>query len=117
MQPRLWNRHMTFEEWRLQHHNLNERDAYYFYLNELKLFENHQQELINQQINVQNQIIGESLYNLSENISNIFNVAIDVDGTGFNFVLPRDAESTPNLELITDEGDLLVTDEGDFLIT
>ena len=117
MQLRLWHRHHTFEEWKIQHPNLNERDAYYFYLNELKLFENHQHELLNKQIQIQNQIIGESLYNLSENISDIFNVSIDAYGAGFNFVLPRDSEITPNLELITDEGELLITDEGEFLVT
>ena len=117
MQVRLWHRHHTFDEGRIQHPNLNERDAYYFYLNELKLFENHQHDLINQQIHVQNQIIGESLYNLSENITNIFNVSIDAPAAGFKFVLPRDSGITPNLELITDDGELLITDEGDFLIT
>tara|TARA_B100000575_G_scaffold93865_1_gene74775 strand:- start:10293 stop:10646 length:354 start_codon:yes stop_codon:yes gene_type:complete len=117
MQPRLWNRHMTFEEWKLQHHHLNDREALQLYMAEQRLFENYKRDLINQQLLVQNNIIAENIYNLADNISNIFNVSIDVPAAGFKYVLPRDSKTTPNLELITDDGELLITDEGNFLIT
>jgi hypothetical protein len=117
IRPNLWNKHLTFEEWRIQYPNLNEKDAFYHYLNELRLFENYQHELLNQQIQVQNQSIAESLYSLADNISNIFSVALDSGGAGFEPIMPRGAEATSRSELITDEGDLLVTDVGEFLIT
>ena len=116
IRPNLWNRHLTFEEWRRQYPNLNEKDTFYYYLNELRLFENYQHELLNQQIQIQNQSIAESLYSLADSISDIFNVALDSGGAGFEPIMPRGAEATSRFELITDEGDLLVTDEGDFLI-
>ena len=93
------------------------KTSFYYYLNELRLFENYQHELLNQQIQIQNQSIAESLYSLADSISDIFNVALDSGGAGFEPIMPRGAEATTRFELITDEGDLLVTDEGDFLIT
>jgi hypothetical protein len=119
MQPRLWSRHMTFQEWRLQHRHLNDREALQLYMAEQRLFENYERDLINQQLLIQNNIIAENIYNLADNISNIFNVSLhSAQGIGdFSHSLPGDQSLTSDLELITDEGDLLITDEGEFLIT
>ena len=118
MQPQLWKRHMTFEEWRLQHRHLKDREAFQLYMAEQRLFENYERDLLNQHLLVQNQIMAESFYNLADNISNMFIGAVDMGGRSDRiFKLPGDQRFTPNLELLTDEGDLLVTDEGAFLIT
>ena len=84
---------------------------------EQRLFENYQRDLINKQILTQNEVITEKVYNLANNISDIFTNSFELGGVALNRVLPGGQENTPNLELITDEGDLLVTDEGHFLIT
>ena len=116
MQPRLWKKHMSFAEWKLQYPHLKDKEATQLYLAEQRLFENYQRDLFNQQLLVQNNIIAENIYNLADSVSNIFNTNL-YGGRGSNFTLPEDAPYTPDLELITDDGDLLITDEGQFLVT
>ena len=117
MQPRLWNRHITFEEWRLQHRHLNDKEAFQLYSQEQRLFENYENELINQQLIAQHNAVVESANLLANNISSIFNTNLYSIAGGRSYRLPGDEEQSGNLELITDEGDLLITDEGHFLIT
>lgn len=119
MQPQLWKKELTFEEWKLQHQHLSEREAYNLYLQEQRLYEMYLHELRNQQIYLQNQTIVENTNLLVDNITNIFatNYISAFGGIGASNVPLGFIARTFDLELITDEGDALITDEGDFLIT
>ena len=121
MQPQLWKKEQTFEEWKLQHQHLSEREAYNLYLQEQRLYEMYLHELRNQQIYLQNQTILENTNLLADSITDILNAtytfAVGGRGNGASNVPLGFIARSFNLELITDEGDALITDEGDFLIT
>ena len=74
MIPQLWTRHFDFPEWRLQHPNIVEtlgiEETIRFYEAELQLFNNYQEEIINQMRNRQNNL-AESILDTSNAISDI----------------------------------------------
>lgn len=70
MTPQLWTRNLEWDEWKLMHPDLNDYDAEYLYNAELKMFQNYQQEVINQTVNRQNRLVGD-LLNVSADISSI----------------------------------------------
>jgi hypothetical protein len=70
MTPQLWTRFLTFPEWKLSHPNLEEEEANRFYVAELQLFQNYQDEIRNQTRNRQTRLTGD-LLNLSTDISSI----------------------------------------------
>ena len=70
MTPRLWTRFLSFQEWKLTHPDLTDRDAILLYEAELKMFQNYQDELRNQTLNRQARLTGD-LLNLSADISTI----------------------------------------------
>jgi len=74
MIPQLWIRYFDFPEWRLQHPNIVEtlgiEETIRFYEAELQLFNNYQEEIINQMKNRQN--------NLAENILDVSNTISDI---------------------------------------
>ena len=107
MTPQLWKRNLSWPEWRQMHPDLEDREAEYLYMAELKMFQNYQDEIRNQIISRQARLVGD-LMNLSADISTVLTV-----GRKGNESIP--SQSTP-IELLTDEGYLLVTDEGDQLV-
>ena len=70
MTPQLWKRNLSWPEWRQMHPDLEDREAEYLYMAELKMFRNYQDELRNQTTNRQNRLSGD-LLNLSADISTI----------------------------------------------
>ena len=70
MTPQLWTRNLSWLEWRQMHPDLEDREAEYLYMAELKMFRNYQDELRNQTTNRQNRLSGD-LLNLSADISTI----------------------------------------------
>ena len=70
MTPQLWKRNLSWPEWRQMHPDLDDREAEYLYMAELKMFQNYQDELRNQTTNRQNRLSGD-LLNLSADISTI----------------------------------------------
>ena len=70
MTPQLWTRFLTFPEWKLSHPNLEEEEANRFYIAELQLFQNYQDEIRNQTLNRQTQL-SDNLLNLSADINSI----------------------------------------------
>ena len=72
MTPQLWKRNLSWPEWRQMHPDLEDREAEYLYMAELKMFQNYQDELRNQTTNRQNRLSGD-LLNLSADISTILN--------------------------------------------
>lgn len=74
MTLRLWTRFFEFPEWRLHHPNIIEtlgiEEAIKFYKAELQLYENYQQEVVNQMKNRQN--------NLANNILDVSNTISDI---------------------------------------
>ena len=109
MTPQLWKRNLSWPEWRQMHPDLEDREAEYLYMAELKMFQNYQDEIRNQTISRQVRLVGD-LMNLSADISNVLTIGRSkyIDEDNVEYSIP--------LELITDEGYLLVTDEGDQLV-
>ena len=70
MIPQLWPRFLTFPEWKLTHPNMEEVEANKLYVAELRLFQNYQDEILNQTLNRQTQL-SNNLLNLSADISTI----------------------------------------------
>lgn len=108
MIPQLWKRGLSWPEWRQMHPDLEDREAEYLYMAELKMFQNYQDEIRNQIISRQARLVGD-LMNLSADISTVLTVGRKVNREN----VP--SQSTP-IELLTDEGYLLVTDEGNQLV-
>lgn len=108
MIPQLWRRNLSWPEWRQMHPDLEDREAEYLYMAELRMFQNYQDEIRNQIISRQARLVGD-LINLSADISTV----LTTGRAKINEITP--AQSAP-IELLTDEGFLLVTDEGDQLV-
>jgi len=70
MQPQLWTRFLDFKEWLLAHPNLTDKEADFLYKAESQLFQNFQDEIINQTLNRQTQLTGD-LLDLSADISTV----------------------------------------------
>jgi len=70
MTPQLWKRNLSWPEWRQMHPDLDDREAEYLYMAELKMFRNYQNELLNQTKMRQARLSGD-LLNLSADISTI----------------------------------------------
>ena len=70
MIPQLWPRFLTFPEWKLTHPNMEEVEANQLYAAELRLFQNYQDEILNQTLNRQTQL-SNNLLNLSADITTI----------------------------------------------
>lgn len=72
MTPQLWKRNLEWNEWRQMHPDLDDREAEYLYMAELKMFQNYQNELLNQTKIRQARLSGD-LMNVSADISTILN--------------------------------------------
>lgn len=70
MTPQLWTRNLEWNEWRQMHPDLNDQEAEYLYMAELKMFRNYQNELINQAKIRQARLSGD-LMNMSADISTV----------------------------------------------
>jgi len=70
MTPQLWIQFLTFQDWRLTHPDLTDQEATLLYKAELQLFQNYQDEILNQTLNRQTQL-SDNLLNLSADIDSI----------------------------------------------
>ena len=70
MNPQLWTRNLEWPEWRQMHPDLDDREAEYLYMAELRMFQNYQDEIRNQAQIRQAKLSGD-LMNLSADISTI----------------------------------------------
>ena len=88
MIPQLWTRHFDFPEWRLQHPNIVEtlgiEETIRFYEAELQLFNNYQEEIVNQMRNRQNNL-AENILNVSNTISEILKPAVAQSPDSFRY--------------------------------
>jgi hypothetical protein len=88
MIPQLWTRHFDFPEWRLQHPNIVEtlgiEEAIRFYEAELQLFNNYQEEIVNQMRNRQNNL-AKNILNVSNTISEILKPAVAQSSDPFRY--------------------------------
>ena len=70
MTPQLWIQFLTFQDWRLTHPDLTDQEATLLYKAELQLFQNYQDEILNQTLNRQTQL-SNNLLDLSADITTI----------------------------------------------
>lgn len=101
MTPQLWTRNLSWPEWIKMHPNLESREAEYLYNVELKMFQNYQDEILNQTRIRQARLSGD-LMNLSADISSILVEGIG-GGEETNFLLQEDSSF-----ILQENGDKIV---------